>query len=149
MIALLGSILISIFLYKGFDWIAELSFFQNGYDFYIRQLGLAAHYQNLNKGAIRLEDIIYFFTIILLFGLGAIEQLSGKFKYAWVLLVMLLLIQLFMVYTNINTEKFQTSGKLPKVTSSIIYLLGVLTGICSIILYTILKYYSTDGFTVN
>jgi gliding-associated putative ABC transporter substrate-binding component GldG len=91
MIALLGSILISIFLYKGFDWIADLQFFQNGYDFYIRQLGLSAHYQNLNKGAIGLADILYFKIVILLFGLGAIEQLSGKFKYAWVLLVMLLL----------------------------------------------------------
>ena len=91
MIALLGSILISIFLYKGFDWIADLKFFQNGYDFYICQLGLSAHYQNLNKGAIGLADILYFKIVILLFGLGAIEQLSGKFKYSWVLLVMLLL----------------------------------------------------------
>jgi gliding-associated putative ABC transporter substrate-binding component GldG len=90
-IALLGSIVICIFLYKGFDWIADLQFFQNGYDFYIRQLGLATHFQNLNKGAISLEDILYFITIILLFGLGAIEQLSGKFKYSRVLLVMLLL----------------------------------------------------------
>ena len=91
MIALLGSIVICIFLYKGFDWIADLQFFQNGYDFYIRQLGLSAHYQNLNKGAIGLADILYFKIVILLFGLGAIEQLSGKFKYSWVLLVMLLL----------------------------------------------------------
>jgi gliding-associated putative ABC transporter substrate-binding component GldG len=98
MIALLGSILISIFLYKGFDWIADLQFFQNGYDFYIRQLGLSAHYQNLNKGAIGLADILYFKIVILLFGLGANEQLSGKFKYAWVLLVMLLLNMLSHLY---------------------------------------------------
>ena len=98
MIALLGSILISIFLYKGFDWIADLQFFQNGYDFYIRQLGVSAHYQNLNKGAIGLADILYFKIVILLFGLGAIEQLSGKFKYSWVLLVMLLLNMLSHLY---------------------------------------------------
>ena len=98
MIALLGSILISIFLYKGFDWIADLKFFQNGYDIYIRQLGLSAHYQNLNKGAIGLADILYFKIVILLFGLGAIEQLSGKFKYSWVLLVMLLLNMLSHLY---------------------------------------------------
>ena len=91
MIALLGSIIICIFLYKGFDWIADLQFFQNGYDFYIRQLGLSARHQNLNKGAIGIADILYFKTVIILFGLGAIEQLSGKFKYSWVLLVMLLL----------------------------------------------------------
>jgi gliding-associated putative ABC transporter substrate-binding component GldG len=98
MIALLGSVVICIFLYKGFDWIADLQFFQNGYDFYIRQLGLAAHYQNLNKGAIGLADILYFKTIILLFGLGAIEQLTSKFKYSWVLLVMLALIYLSQLY---------------------------------------------------
>ena len=98
MIALLGSVIICIFLYKGFDWIADLQFFKNGYDFYIRQLGLAAHYQNLNKGAIGLADILYFKIIILLFGLGAIEQLSGKFKYSWVLFVMLVLIYLSQLY---------------------------------------------------
>jgi hypothetical protein len=64
------------------------------------------------------------------------------------IIVMLLLVQIYLVYSNISTEKFETTGKLSKVTSSIVYLIGVLTGICSIILYTILKYYSTDGFTV-
>ena len=63
------------------------------------------------------------------------------------IIVMLLLLQVYLVYTNINTDTFESSGKIPKVTSSLVYLLGVLTGICSIILSTILKYYSTDGFT--
>lgn len=62
------------------------------------------------------------------------------------IIVILLLLQIYLVYTNIDTEGFQSSGKLSKVTSGVIYLLGVLTGISSIILYTILKYYSTDGF---
>jgi gliding-associated putative ABC transporter substrate-binding component GldG len=91
LVALLGSVLISIFLYKGFDWIAELNIFQDGYAYTIRQLGLAAHYQNLNKGAIAIQDLIYFKTIIILFGLGCIEQLAGKFKYSWLLILMLLL----------------------------------------------------------
>jgi hypothetical protein len=58
------------------------------------------------------------------------------------------MMQLFIVINNINTEKFETTGKMSKVVSSTIYLLGILTGISSIILYTILKYYSTDGFTI-
>jgi len=60
---------------------------------------------------------------------------------------LLIFMQLYIVYTNINSDKFETTGKLSKLTSSIIYLIGVLTAICSIILYTILKYFSTDGFT--
>jgi len=65
------------------------------------------------------------------------------------IIVILLMIQIYIVISNISTDKFETTGKLSKVTSSIIYLLSVLTGISSIILYTILKYYSTDGFSVN
>jgi hypothetical protein len=65
------------------------------------------------------------------------------------IIIILLMIQLYLVINNINTENFERTGKMSKVTSSIIYLLGVLTAISSIILYTILKYYSTDGFTVN
>jgi preprotein translocase subunit Sss1 len=62
--------------------------------------------------------------------------------------IILLLIQLYIVYTNIDTDKFETTGKLSPVVSSIIYLLGVLTGISSIILFTILNYFTTDGFRV-
>jgi hypothetical protein len=62
------------------------------------------------------------------------------------IIVMLLLLQLYLVYNNIDNTNFETSGKISKVVSSIIYLLGVLTTICSINLYIILKYYTTDGF---
>ncbi len=62
------------------------------------------------------------------------------------IIVMLLLVQVYLVYTNINTNSFETTGKISKVASSLVYLLSVITGICAIILGTILKYYSTDGF---
>jgi hypothetical protein len=63
--------------------------------------------------------------------------------------VILILIQLYIVYTNITSDSFEKTGKMSKVTSSIIYLLGVLSAISSIILYTILRYFTTDGFTSN
>jgi len=63
--------------------------------------------------------------------------------------IVLLLLQLYIVYTNISSDKFETSGKLSKVTSSLIYLLAVLTSMCSLILFIILKYYTTDGFISN
>jgi hypothetical protein len=72
----------------------------------------------------------------------------GYYSFSNIIIV-LLMMQLFLVLTNISTQKFETTGTMSKVTSSMIYLLGVLTAISSIILYTILKYYSTDGFTVN
>ena len=63
--------------------------------------------------------------------------------------VILLFIQLYILYTNITTNKFETTGQMSKVTSSIIYLLSILGAICSVILFTILKYYTTDGFQNN
>jgi hypothetical protein len=62
--------------------------------------------------------------------------------------IILLLIQLYIVYTNISTPIFEQTGKLSQLTSSIIYLLGVLEGITAVILFTILKYFTTDGFSV-
>jgi len=61
--------------------------------------------------------------------------------------ITLILLQLYIVYTNITTEKFESTGKISKLTSSIIYLLGILTCMTTLILFTILKYYTTDGFT--
>jgi hypothetical protein len=60
--------------------------------------------------------------------------------------VILILIQLYIVFTNISTPNFESTGKISKVTSSIVYLLGVLSAISSIIMFTILKYFTTDGF---
>jgi hypothetical protein len=70
----------------------------------------------------------------------------GYFSFSNII-VILLFLQFYLVYTNINTEIFEATGKIPKVTTSILYLIGVITAISSIILYTILRYYSTDGFT--
>jgi len=60
--------------------------------------------------------------------------------------IILFLIQIYLVYTNIDSEKFAATGKMSKVTSSLIYLVGLLTWVCSLILFTVLKYYTTDGF---
>jgi hypothetical protein len=60
----------------------------------------------------------------------------------------LLFLQMFILYSSITSERFEVTGKLPRVTSAIAYLLNVLTGISTVILYTVLKYYSTDGFTL-
>ena len=63
--------------------------------------------------------------------------------------IILILIQLYIVYTNISSDSFEKTGKMSKVTSSMVYLLGVLSAITSIILYTILRYFTTDGFKSN
>lgn len=74
-------------------------------------------------------------------------QVSSSYNSFSNIIVLLLLLQNYLVYSNIGADSFESSGKLSKVTTSLLYLVGILTSICSIILYTILKYYSTDGFT--
>lgn len=59
--------------------------------------------------------------------------------------VILLLIQLYIVYSIITSSTFDEKGVNP-VTSSSIMLLGILTAISMHIVYTILKYFTTDGF---
>jgi len=72
---------------------------------------------------------------------------SGYYSFSNIV-TLLLFIQLYIVYKNISAESFETTGKISPVNSSIIYLLCVLSGICSVILFTILKYFTTDGFEV-
>ncbi len=91
LVALLLSVAISVILFKGFEGIHALSLFGNAFGYYIQQLGLAFHYQNVSKGVIALSDMVYFFSIVALFSIGAIEQIKGRVKNGLVLLVILLL----------------------------------------------------------
>jgi len=98
LVALLTSIVISVLLFKGFDWISGLTFFKNGFDYYIQQLGLSFHYQNLSKGVISMADMVYFISLIVLFGIGAIEQIKGKVKNVLVLVIIIALNYLFSLF---------------------------------------------------
>jgi hypothetical protein len=73
-------------------------------------------------------------------------QISSGYNSFNNIIVMLIFLQVYLVYTNIDNDSFEMSGKISKVTSSIIYLLGLLATISSINLYIILKYFTTDGF---
>lgn len=75
------------------------------------------------------------------------KHVSNSYHLFSNITIIIILIQLYIVYKNISTNTFETTGKISKVTSSIVYLLGVLSAISSIILFTILKYFTTDGFT--
>ena len=97
-IALLLSITISMLLFKSFDWMGGLSFFSNGYDFYIKQLGLSLHYNNISKGLIKMTDFIYFISILVLFIMGTLENLKGKIKYLFLLMAIIVANYLSSVY---------------------------------------------------
>lgn len=110
-IALLVSIIISILLLQSFDWLSTVSFFANGYDFYIKQLGLSLHYNNMSKGLIKMTDLIYFISILGLFILGTIENLKGKIKYLFLLIAIIganYLSNIFPIQFDLTKEKRYT-----------------------------------------
>jgi gliding-associated putative ABC transporter substrate-binding component GldG len=122
-IALLVSIIISILLLQSFDWLSTVSFFANGYDFYIKQLGLSLHYNNMSKGLIKMTDLIYFISILVLFILGAIENLKGKIKYVFLLIAIIganYLSNIFPVQLDLTKEnRYTLSASSTEVISQI------------------------------
>jgi gliding-associated putative ABC transporter substrate-binding component GldG len=117
LVSLLISILLCLFLLKGFESISQLSFVTNGFEFYIKQLGLQVHYQNMSKGVIALKDVVYFLSIIALFGVGTIEYIQGKVKYG-VLLFAIILINyvsnIFPIQWDLTKEKRYTLSETSK-----------------------------------
>ena len=61
--------------------------------------------------------------------------------------IMLFLLQSSIVFSSLTSQRFETTGKLPKIISGILYLLGVLSIFSAWIVYITLTYYTTDGFT--
>jgi hypothetical protein len=61
--------------------------------------------------------------------------------------IMMILLQVYLVYNSINTDKFESTHQLSKITTSLLYLYGVISLISSITLFTILNNFSADGFS--
>jgi hypothetical protein len=59
--------------------------------------------------------------------------------------IILTLTKLYLFYKGINSKIFLSTGKMSKISYSIMYLIGILNLICVLIMGTILKYFTTDG----
>jgi ABC-2 type transport system permease protein len=80
-------------LYSGFGAISSLPVFAAGADYYMEMLGIDFHYRSISRGVIDSRDLIYFFSLILLFlyftnRLVARRAGGGKKKgYGWITLL--------------------------------------------------------------
>lgn len=59
--------------------------------------------------------------------------------------MILIIIQTLVIYSSIFTAKFKQNGFISPINIYSSYLLSSLTMMCSIIIYIMLKYYTTDG----
>jgi hypothetical protein len=74
------------------------------------------------------------------------KRISTGFTIFSNIVIILLLIQTYVIYSAVSSKNFDEKG-ISSVTSGTILLLAVLTGISTNIIRTILKYFTTDGFT--
>jgi hypothetical protein len=73
-------------------------------------------------------------------------QISKNYTtYNYISLILILIQSMIIIY-SINDKSFVVSGKINKINSMFIYLIGLLNIIVSIIISTILRYFTTDGF---
>lgn len=77
-IAFILAVLLSGFMYIGFDFIFSLSLFGPA-DLLIQQLGIETHYQSISRGVVDTRDLLYFASLIALFlGLTRLSLSSRK-----------------------------------------------------------------------
>ena len=73
-------------------------------------------------------------------------QVSTSYNTFSNITLMLIILQIYLIYTNMDKQEFKTNGHISSITTSLLYLLGVLSLLSSCTIYIILKYYRSDGF---
>ncbi len=77
-IAFIAAAFVSFLFYEGFDALSKLSFFANGWDYYIEMLGIRYHYNSISRGVISVGDMLYFIAASGLFLLLTKNNIEGK-----------------------------------------------------------------------
>lgn len=73
------------------------------------------------------------------------DHVAPYFKTYTTISVILILIQTFIMYSSIFSDNFEKNKSISTVNMYLLYLLSVFTLACSLIIYVILNYYTTDG----
>lgn len=73
------------------------------------------------------------------------EHVAPYFKTFTSISILLIMIQTYIMYSSIFNDKFEKTNTISKINTYLMYLLSLITLICSLIIFVILKYYTTDG----
>lgn len=77
-IAFVSGIFFCFFSFYAFDALSGLSEFSGKLDYFIRSLGVNAHYTSISKGVLDTRDMLYFVIVIALFLLGTRTVLESR-----------------------------------------------------------------------
>jgi hypothetical protein len=98
---------------------------------------------------IMLAVVVFLFYLVVNYRTKIVEgNISPSYFSFNNIAIMLLFIQLYSVYKIILDEKFQNTGRMSKLNASFLMLFSLIIFICSTVIYIILKYYTTDGFSL-
>ena len=73
------------------------------------------------------------------------DKVSSNYKTFSNITLILLITQTYIVINNLNSESFKTTHTISMATSGFLYLYSLMALASSLIIYVILKYYTTDG----
>jgi len=77
-VAFLAALVLCALLYYGFAAISRLPVLTGGADYWMEWLGIDQHYQSISRGLIDSRDVIYFFSLVLLFFVLTIRNLLQR-----------------------------------------------------------------------
>lgn len=77
-VAFLAALVLCALLYYGFTAISRLPVLTGGADYWMEWLGIDQHYQSISRGLIDSRDVIYFFSLVLLFFVLTIRNLLQR-----------------------------------------------------------------------
>ncbi len=77
-IAFIFAVMLCSFLYWGFDLFSGFNFMEGQIEIFIKNLGIATHYESISKGVIDTRDILYFLSIDAIFILLSLTVLESR-----------------------------------------------------------------------
>ena len=77
-VAFLLAVFLCFVFYWGFDLISQLPIFFGKTDDIVQMIGIDNHYASISRGVIELRDIVYFFSLIGIFLMGAQVALESR-----------------------------------------------------------------------
>jgi len=78
--------------------------------------------------------------------------LSGQVSPSYIIFnnmsIVLIIIQTVILFSAATSKTYRQTGKISKITSSLLYLVSLINVICLYIIYVVLNYYMTDGMSI-
>ena len=65
-VAFITAVILSFFIFLGFNLISQLDFWGSTYTVFIDNLGIASHYSSMSRGLIDSRDVFYFVSVIVI-----------------------------------------------------------------------------------